>query len=149
MNIETTKKAPEAEIRDLVDDWVKGLHEKDIKRVMSHYAGDIVSFDLAPPLQYRGAVALKKSFEEWFPSFLGPVNYEIRDLNITASDDIGFCRSINRISGTRNDGEKTDVWVRATVCCRKINGKWMVTHEHVSVPFYMDGSYRAAVDLEP
>jgi ketosteroid isomerase-like protein len=149
MNIETTKKTPEAEIRDLVDDWVKGLHEKDIKRVMSHYAGDIVSFDLAPPLQYTGAVALKKSFEEWFPSFLGPVGYEICDLNITASDDIGFCRSINRISGTRNDGEKTDVWVRATVCCRKIEGKWMVTHEHVSVPFYMDGSYRAAVDLKP
>jgi len=24
-----------------------------------------------------------------------------------------------------------------------------VTHEHVSVPFYMDGSYRAAVDLKP
>jgi hypothetical protein len=23
-----------------------------------------------------------------------------------------------------------------------------VTHEHVSVPFYMDGSYRAAVDLK-
>jgi ketosteroid isomerase-like protein len=149
MNIETTKKTPEAEIRDLVDDWVKGLHEKDIKRVMSHYAADIVSFDLAPPLQYTGAVALKKSFEEWFPSFLGPVNYEIRDLNITASDDIGFCRSINRISGTRSDGEKTDVWVRATVCCRKIDSKWMVTHEHVSVPFYMDGSYRAAVDLKP
>jgi hypothetical protein len=24
-----------------------------------------------------------------------------------------------------------------------------VTHEHMSVPFYMDGSYRAAVDLKP
>jgi len=25
----------------------------------------------------------------------------------------------------------------------------MVAHEHVSVPFYMDGSNRAAVDLRP
>jgi ketosteroid isomerase-like protein len=149
MNIETTKTTPEAEIRDLVHDWVKGLHAKDIKRVMSHYAADIVSFDLAPPLEYTGAVALKKNFEEWFPSFRGPVGYEIRDLDITASDDIGFWRSLNRISGTRSDGEKTDVWVRATVCCRKIDGKWMITHEHVSVPFYMDGSYRAAVNLKP
>jgi ketosteroid isomerase-like protein len=39
--------------------------------------------------------------------------------------------------------------VRATICYRKIDGKWMVTHEHVSVPFYMDGTYRAAVDLKP
>ena len=149
MNIETAKTTPEAEIRDLVDDWVKGLHAKDVKKVMSYYAADIVSFDLAPPLQYTGAVALKKSLEEWFPSFRGPVGYEIRELSITASDDIGFCRSLNRISGTRSDGERTDVWVRATVCCRKIDGTWMITHEHVSVPFYMDGSYRAAVDLKP
>ena len=39
--------------------------------------------------------------------------------------------------------------VRVTACHRKINGKWLITHEHVSVPFYMDGSYRAAVDLKP
>jgi hypothetical protein len=25
----------------------------------------------------------------------------------------------------------------------------MVTHEHVSVPFYMDGSDKAALDLKP
>jgi len=39
--------------------------------------------------------------------------------------------------------------VRATVCYRKTDGKWMVAHEHVSVPFCMDGSNRAAVDLKP
>jgi ketosteroid isomerase-like protein len=51
--------------------------------------------------------------------------------------------------GTRTNGEETDVWVRVTACRRKINGKGLITHEHVSVPFYMDGSYRAAVDLKP
>ena len=49
----------------------------------------------------------------------------------------------------RTDDEKTDVWVRATFCCRKIDGKWKIVHEHQSVPFYMDGSYRAALDLTP
>jgi PhnB protein len=39
--------------------------------------------------------------------------------------------------------------VRATVGCRKIADRWKVTHEHSSVPFYMDGSYKAAVDLRP
>lgn len=149
MNAETAKATAEAEISALIDDWAEALHAKDINGVMSHYAADIVTFDLAPPLQYTGADALKKSLEEWFPTFRGPVGYEIRDLNITASDDIAFCRSLNRISGMRTDGEQTDVWVRGTVCCRKIDGKWMVTHEHVSVPFYMDGTVKAAVDLKP
>jgi hypothetical protein len=41
------------------------------------------------------------------------------------------------------------VWVRATVCYRKMNDTWVVVHEHASVPLYMDGSDRAAVDLSP
>lgn len=110
---------------------------------------DVVTFDRAPPLEYTGVDALKKSLEAWFPTFRGPVGYEIRDLCITTGDDVAFCRSLNRISGARTDGEDTSVWVRATVGLRKIDGKWSIVHEHLSVPFYMDGSYRAAVDLKP
>jgi ketosteroid isomerase-like protein len=139
----------EAQIRERIDQWAKVLRAKDVDRVMSHYALGILSFDLAPPLQYRGAEVYRKSLEEWFPTFRGPVGYEIRDLSITAGDDVAFCHSLNRISGTRTNGEETDVWVRATMCFRKISGKWMVTHEHVSVPFYMDGSDKAALDLKP
>lgn len=149
MSAKSSKSNDEARIRELIDDWASALRAKNIDGVMSHCAADIVSFDLAPPLQYVGTDALRKSLEAWFPTFQGPVGYEIRDLTITASDDAGFCRSLNRISGTRTDGEETDVWVRATIGCRKIHGKWMITHEHSSVPFYMDGSYRAAVDLKP
>jgi ketosteroid isomerase-like protein len=116
---------------------------------MSHYAPDILLFDLAPPLQYKGADAYRKNWEEWFATWQGPIGYEIHNLSITAGDGVAFSHSLNRIRGTRTSGEKTDVWVRATACRRKINGKWLITHEHVSVPFYMDGSYRAAVDLKP
>src|ERR671914_998089 len=66
------------------------------------------------------------------------IGYEIRDLSITTGDDVAFSHSLNRISGTRTNGEETDVWVRATVGFRKIDGKWRVAHEHVSVPFHMD-----------
>ena len=139
----------EARIRALIDKWAKALRAKDINGIMSHYAVDIVTFGLAPPLQCEGAVALRRSFEEWFPTFCGPIDFEMRDLRITASADVAFCRSFNRISGTRTNGEETDVWVRTTVCYRKIDSQWLITHEHASVPFYMDGSYRAAVDLKP
>jgi PhnB protein len=30
-----------------------------------------------------------------------------------------------------------------------VRGAWKIVHEHSSTPFYMDGSYRAAVDLKP
>jgi uncharacterized protein (TIGR02246 family) len=149
MTTKNTSATAEAQIYALIDAWAQAIRAKDVNGVISHYVADIVTFDLAPPLQYVGAEALRKNLQEWFATFRGPVGYEMRDLSITASDDVAFCHSRNRISGTRTNGEETDVWVRATVCYRKIDGKWLVTHEHASVPFYMDGSYRAAVDLKP
>ena len=79
----------------------------------------------------------------------GSARVRNRDLNITAGDDVAFCHSLIRLSGTTTDGEKADVWFRLTLCLRKIGGEWQITHRRESVPFYMDGSYRAAVDLRP
>ena len=149
MGAETSKAIAEAEIRQLIDNWAAALRAKDSNALMSHYTPDILVFDLAPPLQYAGIDAYRKNFEEWFPSFEGPIGYEIRDLSITTGDDAAFSHSLNRISGTRTSGEQTDVWVRATVGFRKVDGKWRIAHEHASVPFYMDGSFKAAVDLKP
>lgn len=139
----------EAAVRELMDGWARAIRAKDVNEVMSHYAPDMVSFDLAPPLQFRGAEVYRKSVAEWFLTFRGPVGYEICDLSIAAHDEVAFCHSLNRISGARTNGEETDVWVRATVCFRRIAGKWTITHEHLSVPFEMEPPYKASLDLEP
>jgi ketosteroid isomerase-like protein len=159
----TTGKAAvndEGQIRKLIDAWAKALGAKDIDGVMSNYASEVVSFDLATPLRQRvGTAAYRKGLQEWFSTFQDSIGYEIRELEIAVSGDLGVAHSINHMSGKRKIGENTDihvqpgeemdVWVRSTIVFRKINGKWVITHEHVSVPFYMDGSYRAAIDLKP
>jgi PhnB protein len=137
----------EAGIRALIDDWAKAMRAKDADGVMSHYAADSVTFDLAPPLISTAADA--KGLQAWFATWRGPLGYEIRDLNVRAGEDVAFCHSLTRLSGTKTDGEEADVWFRLTLGFRKIGGEWRIAHHHESVPFYMDGSYRAAVDLEP
>ena len=149
MTTRSDRSSDEAEIRQLIDGRVKALDAKDVNAAMSPYAPHLLLFDLAPPLQYRGAAVNRKSLEEWFLTFRGPVGYEIRDLGITAGDDVAFCHSLNRITGARTDGTETDVWVRATVCLRKVGGKWTITHEHVSVPFEMTPPFKASLDLKP
>jgi ketosteroid isomerase-like protein len=139
----------EAQIRQEAESWAKALSFKNLGVVMGHYAEDILVFDLAPPLQYKGRAAYRKNWADWFLTFEGPIGYEIRDLSITASDDVAFSYSLNRISGKRTDGEQTTVWIRATVGFRKIGGRWMITHEHFSVPFYMEPPYKASLDLKP
>jgi PhnB protein len=137
----------EARIRALIDDWANALRAKDIDGIMAYYAADSVTFDLAPPLVSTAMNA--EGLQAWFSTWGGPLGYEIRDLSITVSDDAAFGHSLNRLSGTKIDGEKADVWFRLTLCFRKVGDEWKIAHQHESVPFYMDGSFRAAVDLKP
>ena len=133
----TRSNANEAEIRRLIEAQVKAHH-------------DSVTFDLAPPLHHAGAgPEVEKSLKQWFETWKGPVSLETRDFAIIADDTLAFCHGLIHITGTKVDGERNDVWARQTLCLKKIDGAWKITHDHTSVPFYMDGSLKAAVDLKP
>jgi uncharacterized protein (TIGR02246 family) len=130
----TTPTRNDAEIRESIDAWAQALRAKDIDALMAHYAPDMVTFDLMP-LQLQGADVYRKNFEAWFASVQGPIDLEIRDLRITMRDDVAFCHYLGHVRSTRKTGEKTDYWVRVTAGLQRINGRWMATHEHVSMPF--------------
>jgi PhnB protein len=53
------------------------------------------------------------------------------------------------MSGTKTDGEEVRLWFRRTLGLRKFGREWKIVHEHESVPFHMDGSLTAAIDLQP
>ena len=150
MTTESNNVSDEAMIQTLRDELTDAIRAKDADRVTSYFAEGTVMFILAPPLQFKGDEGPgRDGVKQWFDTFQGSIGYEIRDLHITAGETVAFCHSLNRISGTRSDGEETDIWVRETLGFRKIEGGWRITHQHQSVPFYMDGSNKAAVDLKP
>ena len=138
----------EAAIRELIDGFVEAVRAKDINGVMSVYAPDLVAFDVVPPLQYVGAEAFRKVWQEVFETFQGPIPYEVRDLSITTGDDVAFSHSLNRNSGTMKNGRKTDLWLRWTACYRKTNGKWRIARLQISVPVDLRTG-KAMVDLKP
>lgn len=148
MTIEKNKKNEEVAIRELLDHCIRALHDKDIEGLMSIYAPGVVSFDIVPPLQYKGAEAFRKVWEEVFTVYQGPIDYEMHDLNITVGDDVAFTHSLNRISGTLNNGQQTNLWLRWTACFRKSNGKWLIVHHQNSVPADLEHG-KAVLDLEP
>ncbi|HEX2271717.1 MAG TPA: SgcJ/EcaC family oxidoreductase [Pyrinomonadaceae bacterium] len=139
----------EAEIRAIIEDWGEGLKNRDAERCISHYADDVLQFNLAPPLEYRGKNVVAKQLTDWLNTFSGPIDFETTDLKIAAGSDTAFAHCFNHIKGTGTNGQQSDIWVRVTIGFQRRDGKWLVTHEHISVPFYMDGSFRAAVDLKP
>ena len=148
MAVEDIRTKSEAAIRELIDGFVKAIRGKDIDGVMSVFAPEVISFDLGPPLQHGGGETFKKRWKELFESFQGPIDYEVRDVSITAGDDVAFSHSLNRISGTMTNGRKSDRWLRWTVCYRKTNGNWLIIHEQVSVPVDVRNG-KAMLDLKP
>ena len=138
----------EADIRQLIDKLVEAVRTMDLEGVNSIYAPDIVSFDIVPPLQHVGAEAKWKNWVDVFTAYQRPLGYQTGDLAIVVGDDMAFGYSLNRISGTLKNGNSSDYWVRWTACFRKIDGSWLIVHDHVSVPLDVQ-SGRALLDLKP
>jgi len=141
----------EAQIRELVADRETAMQQADVERLVARLAPETVRFGLAPPLAQSGPeVRDMNGLQTWFDTFDGPIEFEIRDLSVTVAADVGFCHSLNRLTATPLGApESFTLWFRSTLGLRKIDGTWQITHEHDSTPFYMDGSFNSAVDLQP
>jgi ketosteroid isomerase-like protein len=55
-------------------------------------------------------------------------------LEVAVGGDVAFSHSIQSGTLTGKDGKKFPLTVRVTDGYRKVNGQWLITHEHVSVP---------------
>lgn len=140
--------ADEAAILALIDARHQAHHDKNGAVVAAAYAADAAVFSLAPPLSHHGVDAREK--QAWLDNWEGPVEIESRDFKLTVSGDFAFGHGFLRLSGTKKGAEgKVDFWMRSTLCFERQRRGWRIVHEHVSVPFYMDGSLRPAFNLQP
>jgi uncharacterized protein (TIGR02246 family) len=129
--------ADKTQIQALEDQLAAAIAAKDVDKVMQFYApGDnLFVFDVIPPRQYVGAAAYRKDFEGFFASALsGPTTNQISDLDITANGKIAFAHYTSHMVSTDKSGAKVDMVIRTTDCLKKIKGKWLIVHEHNSVP---------------
>lgn len=147
MILKAETKQEEAEIHHLLDAWTQAVNDKNIDAVMAFYASHIVSFDMIPPLRYVGAEAYRKNWQMGFDMCQDCGQFEMHDLQIAAGTDVAFCHRLNRMHGTTKDGEPFDCGVRWTSCFEKIDGQWLITHEHISVPIDME-SGKGLMDLK-
>jgi ketosteroid isomerase-like protein len=125
-----------AQIRALEARFAAAFNAKDLNAIMKVYEPGkaLVVFDVVPPRQYVGTAAYRKDWEDFLATFKGPIKFSMSDLVITAGRSVAFSHSIQRVQGTDKDGKPIDLVVRVTDGYRKIGGRWLIVHEHVSVP---------------
>ncbi|HEV7556767.1 MAG TPA: nuclear transport factor 2 family protein [Kofleriaceae bacterium] len=137
----------EQAIRKVLDDRTRALRDKDGALAVAGYAKDPTVFGLAPPLVEHGIDV--KSIDGWFAEWTGGIGIELRELTIVVRGYAAFATALERITGTKTDGTKVDYWLRVSFGFVRERATWKIAHVHESVPFAMDGSFRALVDLKP
>lgn len=138
------------EIKDVLARKAAAVGDRDAKAMTDAYADQAVIFNLAPPLRQPGEAADPGPMAEWLDTFEGPISMQVRDVEVTQSGDVAFVTSLHCLSATPKGGtESFTLWFRATHGLRRVDGRWLINHEHESVPFEMDGSFQASVGLRP
>jgi uncharacterized protein (TIGR02246 family) len=132
----SAESSDEKAIRDLESRFVAAFNAKDVDAIMKVYVPgqELLVFDVVPPRQYVGADAYRKDWEDTFASFQGPVKFSVSDLDITVDGNHAYSHSIQYVSGADKKGQPLALNVRVTDVYQKINGNWLIIHEHVSVP---------------
>jgi ketosteroid isomerase-like protein len=138
----------ESVIRQRIDRMVRAIRSRDLDGIASLYAGDVVSFDIDPPLRYVGTANKRRAWQAVFDAYVGPIVYEVTELDVAVEEFLGFVHSLNHVSGTLANGHHSDIWVRWTACFRRLDGIWLVVHDHVSVPAELAYG-RAVLTLRP
>ncbi len=129
-----------AAIKALEDRLIAAVKAKDVDAIMKAYVDDesLHVFDVIPPRQYVGAKAYRKDWEGFLGTLEGPITAELSDLDVTTAGGLAYGHSIQRLAGTDKKGKKVDLTLRVTDGYKKVNGHWLIAHEHVSVPVDLD-----------
>lgn len=139
------------QVQALFEQWKTAFEAKDVKGVMAMYApsNELVAYDVVPPLQFKGAEAYEKDYQDFFGQFDGPIHVELSDGHVEAGSEIAFAYGLERLTGKlKHGGTAVDLWIRYTEGLKRIGGQWKIVHEHISVPVDL-GTGKAEFDLKP
>jgi ketosteroid isomerase-like protein len=148
----TATTGPTADVREILDGQSRAYAARDVDGILTPYADGAVRYDLAPPLQ-QGAGTLvgdAQGVRAWLSGFTGPVLLEHDDVVVRVDATLAVVHALTRMTATPAGAtDSFSFWFRSTLALSLVGRRWRIVHEHRSVPFHMDGSLRAAVDLEP
>jgi uncharacterized protein (TIGR02246 family) len=132
--VQASQKTDEAAVRGLIEDWAAAVRRKDLAGILRHHSTDMLMFDVPPPFQSRGLEEYRKTWELFFAWSREPVVFDVVEMRVTAGHDVAFVAAVMQCSGSDTNGQDARLSFRLTVGLRKIDGQWVVMHEHHSIP---------------
>lgn len=125
----------ESEVRARLDALADAIRNLELEAILAFYSPDIRAFDCHTLMQMQGLVEYRAHWESCLPHMRGPMTFDILQLDVEAGGDMAFCHYLVNCGCTGTDGEYHGGVLRATACFRKVDGEWVVVHDHISAPF--------------
>lgn len=124
------------EIRAAQNSIAAGAEARNLDQIMSNYwhSQKLFVFDVYPPRQYVGWDAFRKDWHDFLAAYKGPITYQMQEMYVDTDGKYGYIHVIEHIAGTTDEGKATVINMRVTELYQKMNGKWLIVHEHASVP---------------
>ncbi|MBY0479454.1 MAG: nuclear transport factor 2 family protein [Chitinophagaceae bacterium] len=135
-------------ILDTREGWRKAFESRSVEGMMQFYVHDIISYDLMAPIQFEGERMWRDNWINFFKYFPKEIKITLEDLTVFQSGDLATIRGLTRLQAATADGRYVDMWTRETNVLRKINGTWLLVHDHVSVPMDFQNGM-ALTNLKP
>ena len=139
---------PQNQIRQTIDSWARAAQSKNVERIISHYSDDVVAYDAIGPLRFVGRDAYQAHWQACMEMCTGASLFEVHEPSFMIGDDLAVAHYLLHCGGTDDKGQTQSCWMRVTQCLRQQGEKWLIAHEHFSVPSDME-SGKALFDLTP
>jgi uncharacterized protein (TIGR02246 family) len=124
----------EAVIRELVEDWARAVRAKDFNGILAHHSAEMLMFDVPPPLESKGMEAYTETWDLFYSAQPDPIAFDIQHMDIVSGVDVAFVAALMQCAEKGKNGERIKLDFRLTIGLRKIDGHWIILHEHHSVP---------------
>jgi uncharacterized protein (TIGR02246 family) len=118
----------EERVRRMIEKWARAIEAADRPGILADHADDLLMFDF--PSVVRGIDAYDETWNFFFANPKGAITFEPREFQVTASERIAFASCQIHCDGT----SAGPLDLRLTVGLEKRDGRWIITHEHHSVP---------------
>lgn len=146
--VDQSNPSDEALLRQLIERQQRSICAGDIDSVMALYKEDAIIFDVKPPYQTSGSGAIRQLWEDCMPGHSSPLKVETRDMTLTTGGKLAFAHWLWRFTGLDETHPAMQTWIRTTGTYRKDGDRWLIVHEHSSVPFDPETG-RALFTLNP
>jgi ketosteroid isomerase-like protein len=87
-----------AEIKALIETWADAVRRHDLPAILRHHDDDIVMFDVPPPLQSRGLMEYKKTWDLFFGYHQPGQAFDVEELQMCVGDTSPL-RSLSCVAG--------------------------------------------------